>query len=352
MRLRRALVLSLTLLAAAAAPPRAARAQTTEDNLKRAIDMYTAFNIEGARPILLNIISPNYLLSVTTEQKVKAFKYLGASYAVLDRRDSAVTFFSAAIDFDPFTDLDPREFSAAELAAFAEAKSKIFKVAVRPVVPQRLDSSFAFRLITTQRANLTVDIVKQSDTTQKEVLFQSDNDGPRDIPWNGLLRNGQRADSTLYELRATARPPGGGGGSPIIDRQLFRIEHVFEPLEDTLPSIPRSDLLPEQYPASAPWLDLVKGTSLAASAVAIPLLALDNQVKWVPHAGAAAAIGLVSGVISFSYRRGHRAIPANIRENARREEQRALFNAGVRARNQQRLARTIMLICPATGCPR
>lgn len=325
-------------------------AQTTEDNLKRAVDMYQAFNIEGARPILLNIISPNYLLSVTNEQKVKAFKYLGASYAVLDRPDSAVAFFSAAIDRDPFTDLDPREFSAAELAAFNLAKSRIFKVAVRPVEPQRLDSTFAFRLITTQRANLTVEIVQQSDTTKKEVLFQSDNDGPRDIPWNGLLRSGQRADSTLYELRAIARQ--SGSNTATVERQLFKVEHVFEPLEDTLPSIAASDLLPEKIAPSAPWSDLIKGTALAVSAVALPMVALDNDVKWAPHAGAAAGIGLASGIISFSYRRNHRAIPENIRENARRQQQRALFNNGVRARNQQRLARTIMLICPATGCPK
>src|SRR5437762_349884 len=170
--MKRALASLLLLFASAAA-----RAQSTEDRLKDAIEKYNAFQIEGARPILLNIVSPNYLLSVTTEQKVRAYKYLGASYAVLDRRDSAVTFFSAAIDRDPFTDLDPRDFSAAELAAFSEAKSRIFKVAVRPIYPQRLDTSFAFRLMTTQRANLTVEIIRQSDTTQKELLFQSENDG-------------------------------------------------------------------------------------------------------------------------------------------------------------------------------
>ncbi|HJQ22078.1 MAG TPA: hypothetical protein VJ867_17170 [Gemmatimonadaceae bacterium] len=343
----------MLVLMAATAPLLAAaplRAQTTEDNLKRAVDMYQAFNIEGARPILLNIISPNYLLSVTNEQKVKAFKYLGASYAVLDRRDSAVTFFSAAIDRDPFTDLDPREFSAAELAAFNEAKTKIFKVAVRPVEPQRLDSNFVFRLISTQRANLIVEVIKQADTTQKEALFQGDNDGPREIPWNGLLRNGQRADSTFYDLRVRARQPGANAET--VERQLFKIEHVFEPLEDTLPSIAQSDLLPEQYPQSSPWRDLIKGSSLALTAVALPLLALDNNVRWVPHAGVAATVGLASGVISFSYRRAHRAIPANVRENTRRQQQRAIFNAGVRARNAERIGRTIMLICPATGCPR
>jgi hypothetical protein len=323
---------------------------STEDNLKKAIDMYQAFNIEGARPILLNIISPNYLLSVTPEQKVRALKYLGASYAVLDKADSAKVFFTAALDFDPFTDLDPREFSAAELGAFSEAKTRIFKVAVRPIVPQKLDSNFTFRLITTQRTNLIVEIVKQSSDSARERLYQSDNDGPREIRWGGFTRSGARADSGLYEIRATTQPQG------VVATQLFKIEHVFEPLEDTLPSIPQSDLLREQYQPSAPWLDLAKGGALAAAAVALPLIALGKNAAELPsytaHAGAAAGLGLAAATISFSYRRSHRAIPENVRENTRRQQQRMLFNAGVTARNRDRIARTIMLICPATGCPR
>src|SRR5205807_3484779 len=242
-------------------------------------------------PILLNIVSPNYLLSVSTEQKVRAYKYLGASYAVLDRRDSAVTFFSAAIDFDPFADLDPREFSAAELSAFAEAKTRIFKLAVRPLVPQKLDSNFLFRLITTQRANLTVEVVKQSPDSAREELYSSGNDGPRELKWTGTWRNGQRADSGLYELRAKGQTSSGASAT---EHQLFRIEHVFEPLEDTLPSIPQSDLLPEQYQSSAPWFDLAKGAALAGAAIAIPLVAQTDHKDlptWTVHAGAAAGIG-------------------------------------------------------------
>ena len=328
--------------------PVAGRAQT-EENLKRAIDMYTAFNIEGARPILLSIISPSYLLSVSTEQKVRAFKYLGASYAVLDKPDSAVTFFMAALDHDPFTDLDPREFSASELGAFNLAKQRIFKVAIKPIRPQRLDTNYAFRLVTTHRANLTVELLSQKDATEPEVLFQGETDGPREIRWPGLLRSGARADSSIYELRAigNSRVQSGSGA----DRQLFRIEYVFEPLEDTLSSIPATELLPEQYRASAPWFDLAKGGAVVAAAMVLPTM-LTNDVKWKPHAGAAISLGVASAAISFSYRRSHRDIPENVRENNRRRQQREVFNRGVRARNEARKAAMILLICPVTGCPR
>lgn len=346
MPLTRRLVLTALLLGV----PVVGRAQT-EENLRRAIDMYAQFNIEGARPILLNIISPSYLLSVSTEQKVRAFKYLGASYAVLDKPDSAVSFFMAALDHDPFTDLDPREFSASELGAFNLAKQRIFKLAIKPVVPQRLDTNHVFRMVSTHRANLTVELLQQTDSNRREVLFQGESDGPREIRWSGLLRSGLRADSVIYELRTigASRVQLGSTGS---DRQLFRIEHVFEPLEDTLPPIPASELLPEQYSQSAPLVDMIKGGALVIAAIALPMIALDNDISWKAHAASAALIGAASAGISFSYRKNHRGIPANVRENNRRREQRELFNKGVRDRNQARKAATILLICPVTGCPR
>jgi hypothetical protein len=66
----------------------------------------------------------------------------------------------------------------------------------------------------------------------------------------------------------------------------------------------------------------------------------------------AAGVGAASGGIAFQYRRTHRKIPANVAENERRRAQRNDFNARVRARNAARIAATVLLICPSTGCPR
>ena len=344
---------ALAVLMLVAAAPVALDAQSTADELRKAIQYYNSFNIEGARPILENILSPSYLRSVTPSQRVTALKYLGASYAVLDRPEKAIEYFVAALDFDPFTSLDPREFSATEQTAFAEAKRRIFKVASRPVAARIIDSSYVFRFVTTHRANLTVTIIDTRDASRQEVLFQAENDGLREIPWNGLLRNGDRADSVIYELRAEGNSLlGGSGGIATVDRQLFRIEHAFAPLEDTLPAFGPNELLIEEYQASATWLDLLKGGAVAATAIALPLFALNDDVPWKGHAGIAATVGAASGGIAFQYRRNHRKIPANVAENERRRAQRNEFNSRVRARNAARIAETILLICPATGCPR
>jgi hypothetical protein len=350
-------ILPMRRLCAAAlvlATPSIAFAQgTTADQIRRAVDMYNNFNIEGARPILQQIISPSYLQRVEPEERVTAYKYLGASFAVLDKADSAAIFFTAALDFDPFTDLDPREFSAAELNAFNTAKQRLFKVALRPITPRIIDSTYAFRLISTHRSSISVDLIDQRDTLRKEVLYQGENDGPRELRWNGLLRGGQRADSAIYELRVVGRSLlASMAGSTTTDRQLFRIEHVYEPLEDTLPEIPPSELLQQEHRQAAPWFDLMKGAAVGVAAVALPLAALDKDVRYQAHAATAGAVGLGSAVIALLYRRANRTIPANVRENTRRQTERANFNAGVRRRNLDRLNATTLLICPPTGCPR
>ena len=139
--IRRIGLAALSAILAAATLPRTARAQeVTQQKLDRAVQLYGDLNVEAARPILLEILSPTYQQKFTTEQKVTALKYLGASYAVLDKPDSAVTFFLAALDYDPFTDLDPNKFTATELAAFSQAKARIFKVAISPIEPRVLDA--------------------------------------------------------------------------------------------------------------------------------------------------------------------------------------------------------------------
>src|ERR1051325_1058033 len=297
------------------AAPGAARAQSTQQLIDSATKLYEGFNVEAARPILLKIISPGYLQQVTNEQKAAAFKYLGASYAVLASPDSAKTFFQAALDFDPFTDLDATKFAASELSAFNDAKTTLFKIGIRPIEKPFLiiphsnsdTGAYTFRLITTQRANLRVEIYQGDSLIQ--VLNDGVTDGLKPIQWRGLLPNGDFIKEGVYQLRAT----GKSGSQTLTENSSFRIEHIFEPLEDALPPLdtlrrcseppPRGcDLLPERIPSIDPWKDLIKGTALALVTAALPIAIVDKDksdqdFKWQMHAGAAAGIGLLGGAI-------------------------------------------------------
>src|SRR5437868_3902431 len=158
-RRRLAALLALLLVLFLAGAPAVAQ-EVTQQKLDRAVQLYADLNVEAARPILLEILSPTYQQKFTTEQKVTALKYLGASYAVLDKPDSSITFFLAALDYDPFTDLDPSKFTATELAAFNQAKARIFKVAIKPVAARVVDpnadsTAYPFRFITTHSGHLT-----------------------------------------------------------------------------------------------------------------------------------------------------------------------------------------------------
>ena len=364
LRVRKAFATAgLTVAALLAAAP-VAHAQSTQQLIDSAKALYEQFNVEAARPILLRIISPGYLQQVTSEQKAAAFKYLGASYAVLASPDSAKQFFTAALDFDPFTDLDPTKFAASELNAFNEAKVLLFKIGIRPVASPFLiiptsqsdTAAYTFRLITTQRANLKVDIV--SGDTVIQTLNDGISDGLKPIQWRGVLNNGKFIPPAVYQLRATGR----SGSQNLTEAISFRIEHVFEPLEDSLPALDTlrrcqagCDLLPERIPTIAPWTDLIKGSVLGIAALGLPLAITQKltdpnaKYNWQIHAAAASGAGLIGGTISWWYRRSHPQIPQNVAENLRRRAVRDRFNAAVRQRNNNRLAATMLIIQPISS---
>jgi len=332
----------------------------TEDAIKQGIAAYENFQVERARPLFKQIISPGYPYQVTDSQRVTAYKYLGASYAVLSIADSAITYFSAALDYDPFTDLDAANFSASELGPFAIAKTKVFKIGIRPiysaVVNPRVDSTaYVFQLVSTHKARMTVELIRQPDGNLKESLFDGDADGPRPIKWDGLMRStgGKIADSATYILRVSATDaglPAGQAAGPAITSTLFlKVEHSYEPLEDSLPTLTDSMLLADRIPSAAPWFDLAKGVMVGVAAYAFPAVLLSSDVSWQVHAIVGSVAGIASGAGSFLYRSKKREIPGNVTENRRRQQQRADFNAGVKARNDQRIARTKLIITPLKG---
>lgn len=347
----------ILLLAAAAG----ARAQgTTRDRIDSAKTLYENFSVEQARPILLQIVSPGYLQPVSPGERVEAYKYLGASFALVDKRDSAATFFVAALDFDPFTDLDPQVFSATEIAAFNDAKQRIFKVGIRPidskiVNPREDTTAYNFRVMTTHSGDYRVELLNR-DSTIRETLYQGRSTGERRIPFRGVLTStGQIVPPDVYQIRVIGQSAVAQNPQEVRELQFFRVEHHFDALEDTLPAFAAVDTLQTQIPPRAPWADLVKGLALGGIAVAaLPRIAtLDDDVTgWQTHAIAAGGILSVSGAISFLYRRQNRSIPDNVRENQRRHRERAAFNAGVNQRNQARLDQRLLIITPASGFTR
>ena len=132
-------VLFATAIAAGLCPSDAAAQATTQAKIDQAVAFYEKFEIESARPLLQEILSPNWVQAVSLEQRVTALKYLGASYAVVGKADSAINFFIGALSYDAFTDLDRGKFSPQELAAFDRAKTQIFRVGMRPLTSKVVD---------------------------------------------------------------------------------------------------------------------------------------------------------------------------------------------------------------------
>jgi len=355
---------AFVVLAAVGFVPSVVRAQaaTTQAKLDQAIALYDRFEVEAARPLLQEVLSPNWVLPVSQEQRVTAYKYLGASYAVLGKPDTAITYFFGALSYDAFTDLDRNKFTPPELAAFDQAKARLFRVGMRPlsakvVDPKSTDPSqttYPVRITTTQRADIKITVVQKNagggDGISEE-FFTGINDGTQTIPWRGTI-GGQLAPPGNYEMRisATSQQPAHDKADQKLE---FTLRQSYEPLEDTLPALAAADTVIASYNARDPLWDFIKGAALGVAAGTIAKVALKSDEldphdkgTWTAHWAIASGVGIGTGLISFSYRRQHLLRPEAVAENAKRRQMRAEFNQNVRQRNADRLDKTKLIIVP------
>lgn len=339
-------------VAALVAVPRVIHAQgNTDDMLRRAIRLYEDLQIERALAMFREVISPSSPFVVSTGQRVTAYKYLGAAHATLGQPDSASVYFRAAIERDPFVDLDGHDFTAREREVFADAKHQTFAVAVRPISLTRIDprsEHIVFEVLTTHGASLRVAV--RSATGELSSIFDSENDGVRDIPWNGVLASGRLAPPGAYELIVRGEShllPSRSDSA----RLFFTIAHDRAPLQDTLPDLGPTDLLPERYASGAATEELAKGLGVGVVALALPTL-IGHQEFAAPNRGLAAAVtgaGLTVGILGFRWRRQHSALAQNIAENVRRRAARSARNAEIERVNEAKTAMTALVISPAAG---
>jgi hypothetical protein len=348
--LRAAALLALTV----AAQPLRAQSNTAE-MLQRAIRLYEEVEIEQSLVILRQIISPQSPYVVSPEQRVEAYKYLGAALALQAgpaKRDSAITFFRAALERDPFTDLDPRTFSPVQVQVFSTARDRTFAVGLKPTATDTLDprtERLRLRALTSHRGQLRVEL--RSGGVVRRVIFDGANAGLREIDWDALLADGRLVPAGRYEIVAL-------GASHLITRPdtlrdstrvFIELVHLHEPLTDTLPVLQGTDLLPEEHPASAAASDLLKGVAAAGGAILMQTVLSSGELGRGSSGSVVAGAGVGVGVIAFFARQRNRSIPANIAENARRQAAREQRNTTIRAANADILRETRLVVLPAAG---
>lgn len=321
----------------------------TAELLQQARQLYERLEIERALPILRQVVSPEWPLEVTTAQRVEAYKYLGAALALRGQRDSAVLYFRAALERDPFADLDPAQFTPAQAAAFAAARRLTFSVGARPIPEARIDprmGRLTVTVVTTHAATLraTMRALGGSDYV---VLYDGPNDGVREIGWNGLISDGRLAPPGRYDLSLVGRSQIRAQADSL--RVYLDLRYEVESLEDTLQALGPGELLPERHSESVAGRDLLKGLGVALGALAVGGLLADDRLGTGSEGRVMAGAATATGVAAFFYRRAHRENPQNVARNATRRVARDSANALIRRRNADRIARTLLLITPATG---
>lgn len=356
-RSRRARRARRVLLACAALAcvlaPRIARAQAnTAERLASAVKLYEDLQVERAVVLLRQVISPSSPYEVSREQRVQAYKYLGAALALLGQRDSAVVYLRAAVERDPFVDMDAQSFSPGERAALAAARSMTFALAARPISPATVDprtERLAFTALSTHAAQLRVEIRPAGNgASGTATLLEGENDGVREIPWSGLVDGGRLVPPGRYELVVHGRSHATSQQDTA--QVWFDVRHERPALEDTLPSYGSADLLPERHPPSVARKDLLRGVGVAAAALVTQSLLSDRQLgSNGSYAAGVAIAGTGAGVLAYLTRQRRREIPENVLINRQRVAERARRNAEIATRNAERLAQTRLVVAPAAG---
>ncbi len=324
---------------------------TTAALLREARVRYEQLDLERALPLLRQIVSPQWAFAVTPAQRVEANTYLGAALVLVGRSDSAVTYFGAALAQDPFTDLDPIQFTPAQLAAFGAARRGVFGLGARPVAAARADvrtERVRFTVASTHGAYLDV-LLQPIESGAPFSIFAGESEGVRDVTWDGLAPGGRLAAQGRYALLLVGR----SRLLPRTDtvRVFFQLAYEMVVLEDTLPAVPRRELLPEQRRAPGAGRELLKGAAIAVGAWLVGGALPDRDLGSGVAGGAVvvAGVGLAVGAGGFWQRSRARAIPENVAANRQREAERRAANEAILQRNAARLAQTILLITPVAG---
>lgn len=348
---RGVLTLAAILALALAASPRRAEAQgSTAESLEQATKLYEDLQVERALVLLRQVISPSSPFEVSREQRVQAYTYLGASLAILGMRDSSIAYFRAALERDPFTDLDPSRFTERERSAFGEARLRTLAVAARPLLPRRIDpriDAIPMVIVSTHGAVVRAEVVAAGDTSGVPV-FDRESEGVRELSWNARLADGRIAPAGRYWLVLRARDSTGLTDSSSV---AFELAHDVPALEDSLPALAGSELLAERWPRSSAYRQMGKGVAFAAAGLAISALGNSKlRADGRSLAGGIAIAGVASGVAGAIDRWRHPVNDLAVEENQRRRDALAARNAGIASRNAARLALLRIIVIPS-GAP-
>jgi hypothetical protein len=286
---------------------------------------------------------------VSTTQRVATYEYLGASFVLLNKPDSAFAAFRTAIETDPFSNLDPQRFTPSQLSLFRAALDSVFEVALRTADSARIDprtEHVVLRVLTTHASTLQVSLRAPGGALVP--LFDGTNTGLRQVEWDALLPDGSFAPSGRYELIAR-------GASRLMNRSdsariYFDVVRDGPALDDTLPPLSATDMVATRYGGTGIRHDLLRSLALAAGAWAVATIIPNGGVDG-GHGRAAivAGAGFAAGVGTVLVRRAHPDLGTAVAENARRQATRAEANARIRRENAEKLNRTRLIVTPAAG---
>ena len=202
-------------------------------------------------------------------------------------------------------------------------------------------------IVSTHNAAVRAEVIAAGDTSGVAV-FDREAEGVRELAWNARLADGRIAPAGRYWLVVRARDDSGVTDSSSVG---FELAYDVAPLEDSVPALTASDLLPERWPRSSAFRQLGKGVAFAAAGLAVSTLGSGKlEGTGRPLANGIAIAGIAAGVAGAWDRVHHPVNRAAVEVNRRRRDALAARNSGIASRNAARLALLRVIVIPI-GAP-
>ncbi len=288
-----------------------ARAQGPNGPLSQAVRSYQNLDYETAADLLRRTVSRSSTL--TDDQRVQAWTYLGASEFYLGRRDAAANSFRQLLSADVRARPDPLVFPPEIQAVFEETRRSLRLV--QADVPRDTElrvgqSAFEFRVYTSAYQDIAIGLAPGPGAVVRWIYNGPISDS-LDLSWDGRDAGGQPFNDGSYVLRVMTRASAGRAPSTV--EIPLRVSRIVQDMM-ALPRAPAAS----QYLPERTRIGMMKraatGLLVGLAVLALPAVAgADSALAGAPVL-VGGAIGIV-GIADLALHPGGKLIPANVAYN-------------------------------------
>lgn len=336
-----AVILSVSLLGRAGAAQGVPQTQG-DDPLALALVAYGDLEFDEAAAELRTLLSPESPTQLTTQNRIRAFMYLGAADYFRGVRDSAAASFASLLNIDPRYRPDELIFPPEVSTLFHETRLGVQAVAVElsdGVEVEGPGDRYPVRIYSTSLHDIRVQVFDRSGEIVRQIYDGAIGDSLQ-LLWDARYPSGDLVADGDYRLRVVSRSPQG-----LEVRTVEGTLHVLSMQRDTsaTPVFDMDELRSEVRAPGSALRPTLLALGLAGLSAALPSMTGSNSDGMGARFAVTGAIG-VAGLTGFLIRSRPVPVPENVLFNQRLRERHESEVERIGTENEQiRLARRIRI---------